>query len=87
MLQRESVATPYWDALATLDVPVLAVTGTSDVLMKPEDAERYRRACGESSVVVIEGANHSLTVNGDHAPFFAVLRVFLADVDRRPSTR
>jgi non-heme chloroperoxidase len=87
-LQRESVETSYWNDLAGLDLPVLAITGTdAGVRVRPEDAERYRRACGPGSVVVIEGANHSLTVDGDHRPFFAVLRGFLADVDRRTSVR
>ena len=39
-LQRESVETRYWDELATLNLPVLAITGTDGVLMKPDDAER-----------------------------------------------
>jgi len=84
-LQRESVETRYWDELATLKVPVLAITGTRGVLMKPDDAERYRKACGARSVVTIDGGDHSLTVNGDHAPFFAIVRGFLADLDRRRS--
>lgn len=87
-MQRESVETPYWDDLATLNIPVLAITGTdAGVRVKPEDAERYRRACGAGSFSVIEGATHSLTVNGDHRQFFAVLGRFLADVDRRTSVR
>jgi pimeloyl-ACP methyl ester carboxylesterase len=85
-MQRESIETPYWDDLASLDVPVLAITGTgAGVRVRPDEAERYRRACGAGSLVVIEGADHSLTVDGDHAPFFAVLRGFFADVDRRTS--
>lgn len=85
-MQRESVETPYWDDLATLGVPILAVTGTdASVRLRPDDAERYRLACGPASVVAIEGADHSLTVNGDHAPFFAILRGFLTDLDRRTS--
>ncbi|HEV8654308.1 MAG TPA: alpha/beta hydrolase [Candidatus Limnocylindria bacterium] len=87
-MQRESVEAPYWDELARLDVPVLAITGTDvGVRVKPDDAERYRRACGDASLVVIDGADHSLTVDGDQAPFFAALRGFLADVDRRESAR
>lgn len=86
-LQRESVETDYWDDLAALSVPVLAVTGTSGVLLKPDDAERYRHTCGAKSVVTIDGADHSLTVNGDRAPFFAVIRGFLADIDRPASGR
>lgn len=84
-LQRESVETAYWDDLAALKGAVLAITGTSGVLMKPDHAERYRKACGAGSLVRIDGADHSLTVNGDRAPFFAVIRGFLADVDRRTS--
>jgi pimeloyl-ACP methyl ester carboxylesterase len=83
-MQRESVEAPYWDDLVGLDLPVLAITGTgAGVRLSPEEAERYRRACGAGSVVVIDGANHSLTVSGDRAAFFAVLRGFLADVDRK----
>jgi len=85
-LQRESVETHYWDELAILKVPVLAITGTNGVLMRPDDADRYRKACGAKSVVTIDGGDHPLTVNGDHAPFFAILRGFLADVDRRTPT-
>lgn len=86
-LQRESVETDYWDDLAGLNVPVLAITGTSGVLLKPDDAERYRKVCGAGSLVTIDGADHSLTVNGDRSPFFAVLRGFLADIDRRTHVR
>lgn len=86
-LQRESVETPYWDDLAALKVPVLAITGTDGVLLKPDDAERYRHACGAKSVVTIAGADHSLTVKGDHTPLFAVIRGFLGDIDRRASGR
>jgi pimeloyl-ACP methyl ester carboxylesterase len=43
-LQRESLETRYWDVLATLKVPILAITGTDGVLMKPDDAERDRKA-------------------------------------------
>jgi pimeloyl-ACP methyl ester carboxylesterase len=83
-MQHESVETSYWDDLRTLKMPVLAVTGTAGgVRMSAEDAERYRSTCGAASLVVIEGADHSLTVDGDHAPLFAVLRGFFADVDRR----
>ena len=84
---QESVETSYWDDLPMLKMPVLAITGTaSGVRMSAEDAERYRSACGAGSLVVIDGADHSLTVNGDRAPFLAVLRGFLTDVDRRRST-
>jgi pimeloyl-ACP methyl ester carboxylesterase len=86
-LQRESVETRYWDDLATLNVPVLAITGTGGVLLKPDDAERYQKACGAESVITIDGADHSLTVNGDRAPCFAVIRGFLADIDRRTPVR
>jgi len=86
-MHRESVETSYWSDLADLQAPVLAITGTNaDVRLKPDDAERYRRACGDASLVVINGADHSLTVDGDHAPFFAVLRGFLAGIDRATST-
>lgn len=85
-MQHESVETSYWDDLRTLKMPVLAITGTaSGVRMSAEDAERYRSTCGAGSLVVIDGADHSLTVNGDKAPFLAVLRGFLIDVDRRRS--
>jgi pimeloyl-ACP methyl ester carboxylesterase len=86
-LQRESVEIRYWQDLASSSVPVLAITGTSGVLLKPDDADRYREACGSESVITIDGADHSLTVNGDHAPFFAVVRGFLADIDRGARVR
>jgi pimeloyl-ACP methyl ester carboxylesterase len=86
-LQRESVETPYWDDLAALNVPVLAVTGTGGVLLKLDDAERYRNACGAGSVVAIAGADHSLAVNGDREPVFGVIRGFLSEIDRRASGR
>jgi pimeloyl-ACP methyl ester carboxylesterase len=86
-LQRESVETPYWNDLAGLKVPVLAITGTDGVLLKPDDAERYREICGAGSLVTIDGADHSLSVNGDPAPFFAAIRGFLADIDRPASGR
>lgn len=82
-MQRESIETPYWDDLAAVNVPVLAITGTNGALLKPTDAERYREVCGAGSLVTIDGADHSLTVNGDRSPLFAVLRGFLADIDRR----
>jgi pimeloyl-ACP methyl ester carboxylesterase len=86
-MQHESVETSYWDDLRTLKMPVLAVTGTAGgVRVSAEDAERYRSTCGAGSLVVIDGADHSLTVNGDKAPFLAVLRGFLTGVDRRRST-
>lgn len=87
-MQHESVETSYWDDLRTLKMPVLAITGTaSGVRMSAEDAERYRSTCGAGSLVVIDGADHALTLNGDKAPFLAVLRGFLTDVDRRRPTR
>jgi pimeloyl-ACP methyl ester carboxylesterase len=86
-MQHESIERSYWDDLRTLKMPVLAITGTADgVRMNAEDAQRYRSRCGAGSLVVIDGADHSLTVNGDKAPFLAVLRGFLTDVDRRRST-
>lgn len=87
-MQRESVEIPYWDDLAKLRMPVVAITGTdTDVRLLPEDAERYRGACGAASVVIIDGADHSLTVDGDRAQLFVILRGFLADIDRATRTR
>lgn len=59
------------------DTPVVALHGTDDTVVSPENSRRYvdavRRSGGEAELVLLEGENHVSLVSGDSPAYPRIL--------------
>lgn len=63
-----------WDALPTLDVPVLVVHGDADLLVPTENGRRIASRIPGAELVLLPGAGHMLQADAGDAVREAVLR-------------
>lgn len=64
------------DAINQLNIPVLIIWGDQDSLIPVENAHRYHKAYKNSSLTIVQGANHSLLIEHPKE-VIAAIRPFL----------
>lgn len=78
----ESRETSLVDAMATIECPVLVVTGDGEpISLTSADRKAYEDGLRDVQVLVIPGANHMLSVKGDAQAFHDALGAFVSRFD------